>query len=292
MPTPTPTLIPTLTFTPTRQMKIGDYVQFGQYANEPILWRVIEDSANPSANVGDVISGDPLLFSDKIICKKPFDAAGPHDGSNDRLNDGSNLWLTSNMRSWLNSSAEAGGVTWLCGNPPTKGSVDGNDYASEKGFLAVGNFAESERNLIKPVTQKCLLYSLDRGMAEGGSESYNYGGTIDIIMADYDKAWYHNVTDSVFLLDPKQINGVYNRFGSYYNNNGDDYWLRAPDSDAYVDSSAANVLYIRVSNGKVMYHGATNDSIGVRPALTLNLKSVVFESGDGSHVKPYSITGQ
>ncbi len=285
------TFKPIPTETPIRQMKIGDYVQFGVYAEKPILWRVIEDSANPNASVGDVITGDPLLFSDKVICIKPFDAAGPHDDDN-RLKHGSNLWQTSNMRSWLNSHAEAGDVIWACGNPPTNDSVDSNDYAGEKGFLADGNFIEYERNLIKHVTQKALLYYEDWKLAEGGSEYYNYGGHIDTIVANYYSAWYHNVTDKVFFLDPIQVNRLYNRFGSYYNNGLDDYWLRAPDSDKYVDSSSANVLYIRVGDGHVMYKEANFGNIGVRPALTLNHESVVFESGNGSRVNPFVTAGQ
>lgn len=271
-------------------MKIGDYVEFGRYADKPILWRVIEDSAKPDAKVGDVITGAPLLFSDKVISNKPFDAAGPHDDNDERLKEGSNLWQTSNIRAWLNSSAEAGAVTWPCGNPPTKDSVDSNDYAGEKGFLATGNFTESERNLIKPVTQKSLLYHVDRKMAEGGSTYYNYRGTIDTIVSNYDSAWYHNVTDSVFLLDPKQVNGVYNRFGSYYRRD-EDYWLRAPDSWKYIDSSSANVHYIRGTNGKV-YYRAANSSNGVRPALTLNLQSVIFMGGDGTQNSPHVVTGK
>jgi hypothetical protein len=130
---------------------------------------------------------------------------------------------------------------------------------------------------------------VDRELAEGGSTSYKYKDEIEDIVNNYDEAWYHNVTDKVFLLDPKQVNGVYNRFGSYYRNHWEDYWLRAPDTHIYTDSSPANVLYIR-GDGTVMYRRANNGSIGIRPALTLNRESVVFESGDGSDVKPYVIT--
>jgi hypothetical protein len=271
------------------QSKIGDYVQFGWYAGEPILWRVIGDSANPNANVDDVIIGDPLLFSDKIICKKPFDSAGPHGDDSDRLKNGSNLWQMSNIRAWLNSSAEAGAVGWPCGNPPTEDSVDSNPYADEKGFLADGNFTEYERNLIKPVTQKALLYIVDRELAEGGSTEYKYNDEIEDIVNNYDEAWYIYVIDKVFLLDPKQVHEVYNLFGTYYYNHREDYWLRAPDTHIYTDSSSANVLYIRGRDGVVMYYGANNGSIGVRPALTLNRELVIFESGDGSDVNPYVI---
>jgi hypothetical protein len=274
------------------QLRIGDYVQFGRYADEWILWRVIEDSANPDAKVGDVITGDPLLFSDNVVCKKPFDAAGPHDNNSERLVGGSNLWQTSNLRAWLNSAAEAGAVIWPCGNPPTEDSVDSNDYADEKGFLADGNFNEYERDLIEPVTHRALLYRADEDLAEGGLSPYSYWDEIEDVVSNYDWAWYHNVTDRVFLLDPKQVNGVYNRFGRYYWANYEDYWLCAPDSSAYTDSSAANVLYIRGRDGAVMYRRARSGSIGVRPALILSCESVVFESGDGSLAKPYVITGQ
>jgi hypothetical protein len=271
-------------------LKIGEYVKFGKYADEPIFWRVIGDSANPNAIVGDKIIGNPLLFSDKVICFKAYDAAGPHDDIEQRLNDGSNLWQTSNIRAWLNSSAEAGAVLWPDGNPPTEGSVESNAYANEKGFLAEGNFTEYELNLIKPVTQKALLYRTDKQLAEGGSIGYRYHDEIENIVNNYDNAWYHNVTDKVFLLDPKQVNSVYNLFGSYYHDNHEDYWLRAPDTSIYTDSSPANVLYIR-KDGTVMYRRAKKGDIGVRPALTLNRELIIFfQSGDGSNINPYIIT--
>jgi hypothetical protein len=271
---------------------MGDYVQFGRYADAPIMWRVIEDSANPEAQAGDPVTGDPLLFSATAICKKPFDAAGPHHGNSERLTGGSNLWQDSNLRAWLNSSARAGAVTWPCGNPPTKDSVESNDYAGEQGFLAAGNFNDSERNLIKPVAQKvCLYSSVDVGLEEGGSTTYDYGGSIDTIVANYDSAYYQTVTDRVFLLDPKQVNGVYKRFGSYYEDFSAEYWLRAPDSPFYVDSSAANVLTIEYG-GDVLYREARSGSYGVRPALTLYLDRVVLTGGDGTESSPYVVTGE
>ena len=163
---------------PISQLRIGDYVQLGSYADKPILWRVIADSANPDATVDDPVTGDPLLLSDKIIIRKPFDAPGSGFS-------GSNEWQTSTLRAWLNSSAEAGGVTWPCGNP-------GHDK-DEKGFLADGNFTESERNLIKPVTQKTIVYSAQS--AEGGAEAYDYGGMVTSIVNNYDGAYYQILTD-------------------------------------------------------------------------------------------------
>jgi len=275
----------------TSSLKIGDYIQFGRYAGEPLLWRVIEDSANPDAKVGDVVTGDPLLFSNHVIAEKPFDAAGPHENDDDgaRVINGSNHWESSNLRTWLNSSDGAGSVIWPDGNPPTADAVESNPYANEKGFLADGNFTEFERSLIKPVEQRALLYAVDRDLAVGGTQAYKYNDELADIVNNYENSWFEQVTDSVFLLDPVQINGVYNRFGTSYCTRGlDDYWLRAPDTRIYTDSSSANVLYLR-HDGVVMYSRAKKGSIGIRPALVLDRELIVFESGDGSFEDPYII---
>jgi hypothetical protein len=273
------------------RLKIGDYVQFGRYNDHPILWRAIEDSANPDAEVGDVVAANILLFSNRIIGNKPFDAAGPHGDFEVRDMDGSNLWLTSNLRAWLNSSAKAGEVIWPNGNPPITSKVMSNGYADEKGFLADGNFTEYERSIIISVTQKSLLYNGDRGRAEGGTTAYGYR-QMDEIISNYDTAYYQLVIDKVFILDPKQIYGVYQRFGSFFTSPDEEkYWLHAPDVDWYSDSSPANVLYIDGSRyGIVYYTYAKNGSIGVRPALTLNHQLVSVISGDGSKENPYILS--
>lgn len=272
---------------PISKLKIGNYIQFGWYGGEPLLWRVIEDSTNPAAREGAMVSGDPLLFSDRVISKKAYDATGNHGDTIERINKGSNLWQTSNIRALLNSSAKAGAIKWPCGNPPTKGNVSSNAYADEKGFLANGNFTAKERALIKPVAQKTLLYVLDQNLAEGGSASYKYDKDISAIINNYNEAWYHTITDKVFLLDPKQINSVYKRFGWYYNTHQEDYWLRAPDIQIYTDSSPSNILYIRGQDGVVMYADVNSGHIGVRPALVLDRKSVLFRAGNGSETTPY-----
>lgn len=264
---------------PISQLRIGDYVQFGSYAGKPILWRVIADSANPDATVNEPVTGDPLLLSDKIIIKKPFDA--PRSGGK-----GSNEWRTSTLRAWLNSSAEAGGVTWPGGNPPL-------DDQGEKGFLADGNFTASERNLIKPVTQKTVVYPGQS--TEGGSEAYDYGRMVTSIVNNYDNAYYQILTDQVFPLDPKQLDHLVQNILGYYDRAGGEYWLRAPDQPDYQDSSASNVLTAGyVSDGRerglVMYKSASRYDIGVRPALALNRETVLLARGSGERIAPFVVT--
>ena len=121
-----------------RGIKVGDYVQMGTYYGKPILWRCV-----------DIDDNGPLMLSDKILFAKAMDAkgddkSGSHSRGGFRPNNGSNYWPDSNMRSWLNSDAEAGNVQWLCGNPPDKDHVtDGyNAYDQEAGFLT--NFTREE----------------------------------------------------------------------------------------------------------------------------------------------------
>ncbi len=61
----------------------GDYVVFGEYLGEPILWQVL-----------DTRDGKALLMTKYIICLKAFDAGGEcarHDGA-DREKYGSSEW--------------------------------------------------------------------------------------------------------------------------------------------------------------------------------------------------------
>src|SRR5690554_555744 len=77
----------------TSQVNIGDYIEFGRYLDEPILWRVINKDENGI-----------MLFSDKVLCFKAFDAHGDDDeftgkfGEFNRWGSGSNYWATSNLR--------------------------------------------------------------------------------------------------------------------------------------------------------------------------------------------------
>jgi hypothetical protein len=189
----------------------------GKYYDEPILWRCI-----------DIDKNGPLMLSDRILMIKAFDAGGIHkyadgtlqaDSDGVRTKYGSNLWDTSNLRAWLNSSASAGKVTWPDGCPPIKAKLKddvlseyANEYANEKGFLATGNFTANERNTLKSVTQKVMINGDDEAkLTDGGSETLfdiGFDGqdrSLVNVIQNYDIAFYHNVTDKVFILDVKQM---------------------------------------------------------------------------------------
>lgn len=289
---------------------IGEYVQMGTYYGEPILWRCV-----------DIDENGPLMLSDKILCLKPFDAAGDnssgshgrgYDNGEYRKDYGSNYWADSNMRSWLNSAEGAGNVTWLCGNSPVEGNVGNgyNDYADEAGFKT--NFTQSELGAVKPVAQDSLLDKDEYSdMSRYGSEYHIYDNDINAVVQNAQTTAYsETVTDDFFLLDVNQVNAVYDNGDvlgkDYYigepteqcvnhseyesvsltTGNKWHYWLRSPLS--YLNSN--NVRYV-YSGGDVHDSNACSGTVGVRPAFYLNLLSSNFVSGSGTAGDPYTVSG-
>lgn len=283
-------------------IKTGDYVQLGSYYQEPILWRCVSEDENGS-----------LMMSDQILTLKAFDAKGEHENDyrSYRENHGSNLWESSNLRSWLNSDADAGEVKWECENAPVKSAVwcGYNAYDSEAGFL--NGFTESQKNAIKEVNQKHLLGTRDAiwgKKATSGSENHlSYSCGVDVVLKNYDRAYAYNLNDKVFVADIKQINDIYNNSGilgeGYYigtlsktcvENSEYKYgikedtnwhsWLRTPYG---VTANSETVRHLW-SNGTVERIHANTSYIGVRPAFYLN-EEVEFEKGDGTEGTPFII---
>ena len=135
----------------TTQIELGQYISLGKYNGKDVIWRCV--------SVDDKGS---LMLADKVIDTLPYDAmtndnsrSKSHSRNYKRDTYGSNYWKDSNMRSWLNSAADAGKVKWLCGNPPRAGYVDGNAYDEKAGFL--NDFTKAEIAAMKTVTQRSLV---------------------------------------------------------------------------------------------------------------------------------------
>lgn len=280
-------------------MQIGDYVQFGKYDGKPITWRVIHED-------GD---GNPVLFSDKILTLKAFDAAGSYHTDSDRRTTGSNNYEQSNLRQWLNSAETS--INWRQ-NPPDEANVwkGHNSYANQKGFLADGHFTGEERALIKPFQHRMLLTDIDQSQADGGSELHEskYDAPDKAVTND-DRAFYKNIIDKVFLLSVKQLNDwVYDRrtvLGeSWYigelsaeavsnstvksanlqEGNAWHYWLNTPDA-----RYSGQVRFVFPSGGVDFYFAYSGDG-GVRPALQLDMAKAKFRTGsDGTLSAPYIV---
>ncbi len=128
------------------KIKVGDYVLFGSYYDEPILWKCV-DTEN-----------GVMLLSEYILCMKAYDAAesgercfegGSYTKNVDAQRFGSEIWKTSNIREWLNSDKQE--VKYSTQPPVAPAVLNGaNAYADEAGFLT--NFTKGERKNILPVT--------------------------------------------------------------------------------------------------------------------------------------------
>ena len=287
---------------PEIQINIGDYIQMGKYNDVPILWRCMD--INDEHGI--------LLLSDKILCAKAFDAAGKHDYDDIFQNvekHGSNFWEDSNIRAWLNSTAPAGAVEWLCGVPPTEENVWNGyqPYADEKGFLADGNFTESERSAMKPVSQWTLLPEKKKELATNGKtevfiptrqfqadftviDEFSLNDTSN--MGKIKDSCQYQVTDTIFLLDELQLKKLLDNLGETVafgrnpvNNEGTPYWLRSPVcqndfkirlnlSNAYCSNREANII------------------CGIRPAFYLNEATAQILSGSGTGRDPYVVDGK
>jgi serine/threonine protein kinase len=285
-------------------LDIGDYVQFGTYNGAPIRWRIVHFEDD----------GSPMLFSERILSFKSLTGFNSSNDTND------NDFYYSNLREWLNSSANAVSYTQ---SPPSAENVANsmNEYDSEPGFLSPQNFTNQERSLIKPNKHKILLAQADSGRMQGGSELHYYssedGSTQDLgtALQNYEKAIYHNVTELVFPLSIKQLHlYVYKnsaKLGDFVNaaptpeavansefnsatTDGQNlplssesswwYWLSSPVADSMTDMRVVSY------NGLVGNHSADDSLPGVRPALYLSRgQAQIYDNGDGSFEQPYTV---
>lgn len=265
------------------EVKLGEYIKLGKYNGKDIVWRCVGEDENGK-----------LMLADNIIDMLPYDAktndnnrSKSHSRNYNRDNRGSNYWKDSNMRSWLNSTAVAGEVKWLCGNPPREGSVNGNAYDQKAGFL--NDFSKAEIAAMKNVTQRSIVsrpeYNLGFHDGEGHSD-LEFNRDIENVANNFNSAYAENSTEKVFLLDVKQVNTVWKNYGNYYIARNEQgmawpYWLRTPYS------SCNHLMRYVESSGSIERHYPMTDYMGVRPAFYLDLDYYVTTSGDGSASNPY-----
>jgi hypothetical protein len=281
------------------EINIGDYFEFGTYNDAPILWRVINVEEN----------GDFLLFSDKIIDLKPFDAFGEYHKDEDRRYFGSNNWENSNIRQWLNSEEKSGEIEWIQ-NKPSENNVLFRllPYDMEAGFLSAENFKKNHLAIIREVTHKTLLNKLDFDQKDGGERAREHSTEIYLNINKYEESTYNMINDRVFLLSTKEaykylylnrdILGDKYYIGILSDNVFDkpqpqvgflagnpwSYLLRTPSN-----SIGSNVRTV-FKGGKVLssYASLGMDG-GVRPALMIDKKQLTRIKGEGSVDIPYKI---
>jgi hypothetical protein len=235
-----------------------------------------------------------------------FDA--PHENDNE-LRFGYGFWIDSNIRAWLNSDKNAGNIVWPNNNPPTQGVLP---YDTENGFLSGDNFTESEKSVMKSVSQWLILSSAQKEYVTNGINNFfqtNVNGTTKSYESFHYSTISHlmhveggmcRVTDTVFLIDEIQVYKLWKKHDAYsepteqamtaYTNAYDtstgvnspyEWWLRTPHG------GLANTVI--GSNRYSMAVAFQNK--GVRPAFYLNEDNVRVLSGSGTWDDPYIIDG-
>lgn len=114
------------------ELKQGDYIFFGQYLGEPILWKVADVTKN----------GKTLLMSEYILCFKAFDSCSGKNRERDVRKYGSSNWDICTLNQWLNSKNNI--VEYRHSIPNAKNVMNGmNAYSKEAGFLNQRNFTSN-----------------------------------------------------------------------------------------------------------------------------------------------------
>lgn len=274
--------------------KVGDYILFGKYNKERILWRVI--------NIDE--TGSPLILMENVIAIKSYDSGGSVHKDKDRINYGSNYWENSNIRQWLNSENEID--QWIQNPPSNKNIFEGsNPYDDEPGFLSDENFTVDEKKIIIDKKNKVLLAKIDEEKKAGGNELLKCSFSLEDAIEGYDNAYYMEVSDKVRLLSVKELyEYVYKRgyniwrkptkealeqntdkeIMNYTTNDYFAYWLRDPEAESSYKAYT-------VIEGLSSHYGTYFGRQGIVACLNLD-KTAIPSSGKGDINSPYVLIGK
>lgn len=292
--------------TTAKDIKIGQYITFGTYDKEPILWRVIDIDKE----------GNPLLYAENILTYKAFD--DQLWVANTAKNYGNNYWASSDLRAWLNGVGDE--IAYDASGAPKSGTTkDGwNAYEEEQGFLT--EFTNEERDAIVLTKHKQLIdevNSTSSSVVNKDAKLHRYESAMKDCLTNYEEARYLVTEEKVFLLDIKEFYTLIYQAGfpvvkeptknAKEKNEAKNklsfspYWLRTPRA-SYAEESAdpkyggisakPDGASVRVVYGKdyILAKDAYDGSVGVIPALYLD-KDCILSEGKGSITSPYRTKG-
>ena len=256
---------------PEIEIVAGSTIVFGSYLGESIEWRVLKLSEEGKSAV---------IVSKDILTMKAYDAA--ESGSYNYYNGkdywgedisgeeetvlhqirGNNDWSLSNIRTWLNSTAE--NVTYE-GQKPIQISMSEykNGYDTEPGFLS--NFSEEERGAI-----------IETEVETNGKVTRDKV----FLLSAQELAWFEEA-DVSLVVKPTEVAKEQDTSDWYEVNVSsygvEDYcwWLRDCDSEGL--ASEAYLVGSSYSGCKIYTETVGLEGYGIRPALTIDLTSKCFE---------------
>lgn len=252
---------------------IGDYVSFGSYNGESIDWRVIYTYDD----------GSVTMITDKIIAFKAFDAAEsgkayydnvgnyiyPADEASDASFQqayGSNNWMSSTLRFWLNSKDKK--VSYIGQKPTAAAMCDGgNGYDDESGFLY--GFTEKEIAAIKNSRKDIAYYN------DNGSMSFQSCDDLVYLLSCEQIPWLEgagiNVYEAPTASAKNKDSGLYYKEYSINNGTNNAVWwlLECQDMSPTRVSCMSNGI-----DGEIYHIHAFTESIGVRPVITIDTNNL------------------
>lgn len=254
----------------------GDTVTFGSYNNEAITWRILKLSDDGKQAV---------LISSEVLTMKAFDAAesGKYNWKDSKdywsqgsdadtdlelqaFVRGSNIWSTSNIRTWLNSADEV--VTYTDGAPFSSAMSElKNGYQNEPGFLC--GFSEAELSAIVETTHSTksnVLYDA----ASITTTDLVYLLSLEELQW-FDEAGISKLTTPTQAAVEQDASNWYLLDQNDFHINECSWWLREPvegfSSKCYLVGNGFTKELLRQENAGL-------EGFGIRPALTVDLQKL------------------
>lgn len=257
----------------------GDYITFGQFENEKLIWVVLEvDEEN-----------NPLLWSQKAICNLKFDVY-KENKLGEKTSAG--VWKTCELRKWLNNKGF---------NAYTISDIEEGDSLNKEirhGFLSELNFSKDQMSLIKETTHKVFLNSWLATNSESGKKEQLLKDIVDMesneqniekwAQYDFSNAMGYEVKDKVFLPSIDYLLKLYNseKHKLVFNNKMslDEEYLCWLDTPAEYSEC---VLTIQETGNIHIMDSMTEQ--GLRPILQLDKRKLDKIEGRGTLEMPYII---
>ena len=259
--------------------ELGDTIIFGSYNGQPIEWRVLKLSENHK---------EAILISKDILTMKAYDSA--EGGSYNRLDGvdywtqtspadsdlelqiqvrGNSDWSVSNIRTWLNSSAET--VIYTDQAPTAQAMSEGyNGYHNEVGFLS--DFTAEELD---------ALLEADIATTGNALSENKVIITTDrvFLLSQEELKWFEEAGISLFAIPTENAitqddSNWYDVEVSAYDVHEYYWWLREPVPGT---SSQCYMVTNGYTEETLTYSNVGTEGFGIRPAIYVNLTSDVFK---------------
>jgi hypothetical protein len=232
----------------------GDYISFGKYNSESIIWRMIEEDSESC-----------LLLSDKNLCLKPFDGE-------------SGRWSESQLREWLNS-AENTNVFYNEAGFLSQCNFTDEEYEILFGTLHSSIISEGYAQESDSGNEE-HIYSIDVAQSSSnGSVAFKENVVDKVFIPSVD---YMDVLRSNVKIFGVEYNMTY--LGDVIKNCP--YWL----CDSMGSDPLENKVRVMSADNKISQSKVDNENIGVRPMCRIKKGAFNFLGGNGEKETPYILS--